>query len=470
MKPQFFYLIMLFLILTAILIFGCNQVIKKKVEFKQPPKEAISALNIPVEIPLGAIEEILDQRIGVRLIEKQNINTDKIIIEKLEVYRTKKVKLFTENNSLKWKIPLFVKVTASGNKSLLKLGAFQNKTIEFELDLTLLSDLNISKNYEVTSQTQLQNYEWKTEPYVHFGKIKISIAKQLSNQLEQHKAELLKKLDDLINEKLNLKKLISGIWENIQKQHSLDKNKGWFWFKMVPTEIFLGQIKMTNKSIFLPVLLHFKAQINMSNSQLNHSILPLEKLNFTHKTQSDFTIYPKISIPYIEANKFLKEQLKFKSFKVHGHQFHVKNIELIPQPERLKVRVFVVGAAEAKVSFSGVPVYDEQHKALFIKDFKYELIEGDVFAAAADYFFGQDFKKLIETALYFPIGSKLATMPTILEYALNKPEKVEQRFISINKLHVKLNQPEIYEHDISLTAVCTGNVNLKINSLIKENK
>ena len=106
LKMSKLHLPLLFIvILIQIIVLSCSEdstSSNKEVLFNYPalPKPKTSVVHLPISIPLAEIEQLVNSKVGKVLLTKKNIDTDKVLIESLEVIRTGNLLLSTKNNKL----------------------------------------------------------------------------------------------------------------------------------------------------------------------------------------------------------------------------------------------------------------------------------------------------------------------------------------------------------------------------------
>ena len=470
LKMSKLHLPLLFIvILIQIIVLSCSEdstSSNKEVLFNYPalPKPKTSVFHLPISIPLAEIEQLVNSKVGKVLLTKKNIDTDKVLIESLEVIRTGTLSLSTKNNKLYWVVPLKFKIKASPKQKILQLNFLQHLELNFGLTFNLESDVELLKNYHLQTHTTLKSYNWEDEPELNFGKLNFSLTKALAKQIEENKKVLIPKLDSLISEKVDLKNTVNKIWENLQTPKSINKQLNLIWFCMEPEQIHASQPIFSNNQIKIPLDLKTKTEVLYTDSIPLNNNINLPDLKFEKITDNAFDIKILAKIPYAVLNQNWNILIKTNTYKIQGQELVIENITFRGMGEELGIEVTTSGVTEATILFSGKPKIDKENWVLYVTNFDFEMSASDLLADGAAMIYGDEFKKIVSTLLYFPLKGKLMILPIVLEEALNKGEKAEKRTISIPEMDFNLNDPIVHKDTLFLELQAMGKASLNIES------
>jgi hypothetical protein len=364
-----------------------------------------------------------------------------------------------------WEVPLRFKLFVTPKQKALSFNFLKQIELNFGLTFSLESKVELQTNYHLKTKTTLKSYSWEREPELSFGKFHFSLTNALGKQIEDHKGELILKLDSMIAEKVNLKSTMEKIWMKLQTPKLVEKELGLFWLFIKPQQISATQPLFSNNQIKIPINLLAHMQIE-GIQQLTDSVrLPLPDLTLEKSQKRAFEINLLGKLPFSLLNQRWKELIPTTTFQIQGEELTLDSLRFFPMGEKLGIEVHTRGVTEATVVFSGKPIIDEQDWVLRISDFNYEMTESDLLAQGAELLYGEEFKKLITQLLYFPLKTQLMILPTLLEDGLNKGEKADKRVFSIQEMDFEPHSPILTEDILYLELKATGKANLKVQAI-----
>ncbi|HEV7382750.1 MAG TPA: DUF4403 family protein, partial [Dyadobacter sp.] len=145
----------------------------------------LSALNVPVEIPVAEIENQLNQKLKGLIYEDKSYEDDGNDNLKAKVWKLSPIKMVALDSSFLFEVPLKIWVSAGYKISPLGMTMSGYKDTEFSIKIRLISKMVFTPDWKVKSETYVDSYDWLSEPSVKVAGINIPIKSMVSRMLNK---------------------------------------------------------------------------------------------------------------------------------------------------------------------------------------------------------------------------------------------------------------------------------------------
>lgn len=212
-------LTLLSLLLLGLLSTACKKKIKvegpaetnREVNLEAPSSQFL----LPVSLSTQEIAGLLNQELnGVFFNEWMQVNKEGDSLH-LRLERSDLARLQWNGIDLLTDFPL--RVEATYVKEVFGMRLKNPEPVTAEAILQLRSGVQLSEDWRLLTQTQLLGIQWKKNPELKLGPLKIDVKKPVESALKDNQDKLLKNLDKVLSEEIKLKDLLQKIWTDMQK-------------------------------------------------------------------------------------------------------------------------------------------------------------------------------------------------------------------------------------------------------------
>ncbi len=356
-----------------------------------------SELNLKYKLNKKSIAKAFNNVLDTLMTE----NTFRVDEHKLDVTLLKKEDANIEFQEKSVLINFPLKITAEKETFL------QNLLVEGELHLTVITDIEIDKYWNLFTNTELVDYSWIETPKVKMGSISIPIEKIMNLVIDRTKTKVVQEIDQTIRKEFALKSQIISIMDMITTPFTIEKTSD------IDLQIAVDSFSMTgtvNTFDWTEGIISIKGQGEISGKK-DYIKAPDDLPTFSwlkesfEKDSSD--LYFNIDLELSRINHFVSEKFVGKSFIEKGKEIKIENIELKGLDEKLGVVADVSGSYNGQIFLSAKPKYDKETKSFLSEDIEISLLTKNALHKALGWMLQGRIKKELEKTLEFSLSDFL---------------------------------------------------------------
>src|SRR5688572_28990905 len=212
-----------------------------------------STLNMPIEIQMSTITQAMNDLLKNLIYEDvdyENNGKDNI---QVRVWRTKKeITVEGEKDILKIYLPL--EIWAKYKVDPCAICPSIEKSTQFDMDITLQTNLKVGKNWEVIPTTSATDVKFITSPTLSFDVgvdvIHIPITTIVKSALMSNMRSITKGIDEEVTKSVPLKKYMADVWSMVQDPQLMDSTYK-TWLTLSPVEVYLTPLHCDKKKLRL---------------------------------------------------------------------------------------------------------------------------------------------------------------------------------------------------------------------------
>src|SRR5687767_9610047 len=190
-----------------------------------------SLLRIPIQYDVAKLEAMTNSRILGTFIDEKILINDKGDSLHLQIEKRGPILLSWKSPTLHCSFPL--KVSGKYFKRIGKNRTLKNnEPVDMEIVLHLSTRLGLDKDWQLKTNSTLEEISWVREPKLKVLGMKFNLRKQVENAIKKNKTKLIAKLDQTIPPLLNTRKAIEKLWLDIQKPIRINKKGVQVWLKV----------------------------------------------------------------------------------------------------------------------------------------------------------------------------------------------------------------------------------------------
>ena len=328
------------------------------------------------------------------------------------------------------------------------------------LKMTFTSDLEIDSLWNLTTQSELNDYYWTKEPVLNFGLISLPIEKLANSVIEKSKEEIAKDIDYSIRDQFNLRNQMLDMLKIVEDPFQIDTVFNMF-IHFMPTEVNMSRVWNTEKHTEGQILFKLNTQVSPKEPEVIPGI-KLPEFNWNNKIDSLSTIRLQVQLDHDEIQHILEENLLDQTFEADDKYIKINSIQLGGHKDKIQIVANTSGSFNGDLVFRAKPYFNNETKEIEVEDLDIKVKTKNVLHKAASWLFKSKIKKTIEREMRFSVEENIQIAQENIDTYLkevNEEGKVN--------LDVDLGDTRIQELLVSDTQIFLGlEMDLKIEALI----
>lgn len=426
------------------------------------PKSVLSTIALPLQIPLLQIEKQLNSQVKGMLYELKNQSSSDYDRFNLKVSKQEDIKLSGNASSLKIAVPLRVRLDGTFEAEALGFSISETATSDFAIKINFATKIGISPQWQLQSQTTIENYQWLVKPTIDIRGFSLPIDFIADLLLKNQKEYIAKKIDEALSSQANLKGEVSQVWTMLQKPILLSEEYN-TWLTLKPEEIQMKPIGFENNTLQTTVAMRMYANSYIgANPPNNTSNLPLKNLQLTNQISPQFQITLQNHIDRQFAIEEVKKQFVGQTYTQGKKKITITNINLYGSEGNMVLAVSMMGSLNGTAYFEGLPTYDEASQSIMIKNLDFSLDTKNLLAKSAAWLFDKKINKLIAESLKMPLKTSLEDLKKEIQKNLTNYPLGEVALLNGKLDQLKMGEVAITPDKIILNVLATGNLQIKM--------
>lgn len=402
-----------------------------------PASIPVSRISLPIRMNYAELEGRFNANLPELLYEDRDFENNGGDNIRLVVKRTSGLRLSAINDYFRFTLPLHIWVEGRVKSSLGGLFAPANapsitKSANFYIEVVVSSKLQAQSDWRIVTSSTV-NFNWTEQPSLDFGFVKLPIGGLIEKVINGQLAQLAKQIDAEAAKQLRFKPQIERYWQQIQAPIALSGPVPAVLYLM-PESIGLGPIKPGKDAINLQTVINSRVLVSTDSLRTDSQARPLPPLEIIGQPiPNEAELMLTAAISYQRLNTLANEQLAGKtySFDKNKHRIRIESLEILGKGTKIQAKVALAGSAKTGIIgrkkldgvyyFTGTPYYDSTRQEIAIRDFDFDIKSRDLLLNSAEWLFKNNFRKMMEQQLRYPLAQELTQMRQLAEQALNKP-------------------------------------------------
>jgi len=456
----------LFIFSLLILIISCKGINPERPKYEGENAElpeAISRVNLPLEIPLEFIERNLNRELSDMLYSEKGLDMGNGLIADLDVTRLGSLSLSAPSqNKLEIELPLKLKGKINIEKKI--FGQTISTAVPFDEGLTPRVSFIpvIGRNWDIgISNVNIES--WGRSLKYNLLGYELDFGPTLKKHVE-------KMLDDQLTgenlSRISFRTLMEDTWQAYGKPVKLEQEGVDAYVYTVPHKIKVKEKFTGDQKLQLTIGIEGEV-FTQIGSRPNITPSPLPNLYFNDDDRNYLDITLPLSIPYKDLDRYLNEMLAGQTFKMDSKtNLTPKAFQTQSFGDRSLVKVDFMVTRNGKkniqgnVYLVGKPTYDPLREAIVFEDIDFDLNTKNILASSASWIKqGQMLDEIKKYAIY-PIGDYVKAA----RLELQQQGYIETEYASFRVKNPALDVEGIYatKEDIRLYLRSTGEMEVRI--------
>jgi hypothetical protein len=459
-----------------IILFGISFIIScstKKILTRQPPvivsnevyKINSSIIQLPIEIPMDVFSRELNTYFNGLIYSDTSYSNNENDNLKLKVWRNP-TPLEVEGSGKSIKLKLPINIWACYQWKACGICPSVEKSVDFGLSIAFNTQVAVSKEWKLNTQTTVTALNFLKEPSLDFGVVKIPVTGMVRKAITDNIPSITSAIDREIGNSIPLKKRLEETWLSIQDPILIDSVYQ-AWFAMKPLQIFLTPVQGDKKKLLISAGIEtfFETRLGEKMNTPVKSFLnpPIIKDKIDHQFQIELPI----GIDFNSATQMARRILKDSVFTIQRKKIVLKDIEIYGSDGMAYVKTDLEGAIKGTLYLKGIPMLDTIENQLFIDQLDFDMVSKDALINVASWLLKGTFKKMLAENLIYSLDEKLKGAQHSFNLLLNG-YKYGNLFTVNGKLNdLKMKKVYCDQKGFQTIFTSTGKASVKMNQLIQ---
>ena len=422
-------------------------------------KSEYSLVNIPVNIKLKNIENLINTYIEKLIYYDDNIEDDDL---KIKLWKQDTVRLKHSDGRIEIALPLKAEVDYRFGTNKLGFDMYTTRSFDFNGTITFLSTVDLDQ-WHLKTQTNLKSIDWHEKPTMLILGKKISINRVVNSAVKYFKEQIEHKVDTAISESLSYKPYVIDALKRMSQPIQLNSDYN-SWLRVVPNELYVTNATINNDTI--KFLMGMKCEIETHVGQK-----PLQKLDtlIPLKTVKDLpnqvTAHLIGMSTYKNASEVLTKNFIGYEMGTGRKKVMIKHVDLWQKNNQLIVALDVVGNISGTLYLSGNPMYDEINKEIYFENLDYVIDTKNVLAKTASFIANKYILNEIKTRCRYSISDLLSSTDLYVKEFLDHYEPVKGVYVNGKIDSVKFQELQLTNDAMIIIVKAMGEVSIEISGL-----
>ncbi|HTJ49740.1 MAG TPA: DUF4403 family protein [Cyclobacteriaceae bacterium] len=424
----------------------------------------LSTINIPIDYEVAKLEEMINTKIkGVFLDQwlKLNNKGDSLY---LQLEKRSDIKLSWDKKTLSYSLPL--NVSAKFKKSIAGIRLKNSEPIKTQLTLYVSSQIELDNRWNLKTKSTIKKINWISDPQLNLAFIKVNLRKIVENMIEKNEDKLLSKLDNALGNVVDMRKVVSKIWMDLQKPIRINKKGLQIWLKAEAQNMSARFVDKDPELITLEVELKAFVQTILEHETVpaSNAILPPFKRKDNDST--GLTIFVLSKIPFEVVNEILNRELDGKALAAKGYSTTIKKIDVYGTAKGLAIKLKVRGDLDGQLYVTATPGYDTLKARLFANHFSFDIDSENALLNSADWLLHDDALDTIKKVLVVDLKPYVDALPFLIVQAVDRGKVGEKIDLTIDELDLKPLQYIITKRNFQIMFEAEGKASISLKAKV----
>lgn len=457
---------------AAVLFAACS-----KVKAPAPPRATldsvltvpVSTLKVPVYYVIQDVEDVVNEKIGKQSREARvaiNPKGDSLF---LTIQRFEPVTIqYNGHRTLSFRIPLDVNGFFRAKKLGIKI---QNSTpIHARMALHVSTQIGLDPSWNLKTRTTLHRIEWMAEPRLNIAGVKVNLRPPIDRALENHKADILAKIDGSLGGLVKLGPSIEKVWLDLQKPIRINHKVVPVWLKTQGRNMS-GRLMQSSKDT-LAVEVTLETTIESILDSASHADLktPLPKFHRTDSLNPGVRAFVKATIPFEEVNRVVGQITDTMTFRFSDRKVKIRSSEVYGTPDGIAVGLSLAGDVRGEVYLRGNIGFDSLKNQLVVSDFSFDVASEQSLVQAADWFTHGMIIERIAPYLTLPMDNTFRVVPALITKGIEKGKLGRKIDVHWSAFDVRIQQHLVTRENIQVILLVTGKADVKLEKGLLDKK
>jgi hypothetical protein len=427
-----------------------------------------SAIVIPVNYRVSELEAMINKKIQGTVLKKWMVLGEKGDSLFLEISKTSPIKVHRIDRTIYYNVP----VTISG-QYITKFAGIRiaNATpVRTSIVLNMASKFHMGPKWDLISESELLNIEWKEDPTIKIAGLKINLRPVFEKVIKEKSQELTAKADEALLHLINTRKVVNKLWLDIQKPIVINKQKKIVYLKPYCKDMTGRLLETEPDLISLQFELKSEVRTYIEGDSIPASNKVLHDFRIKENDKDSLIVYVHSAVTFNVLNEILNQELAGKKIEKKGLDVKIKKLRVYGTDTGIAVEIDVSGAINGSLYAMGNIKFDSTSKVVGVRDLNFVLNTQNILANSANWFLHSNVLELIAGKLEFNTETLADKLPQIIMNAVEKGKTGQKIDINMGHLDIWPQQVLVTKNDIQLLVRASGKGSVDLEQKVFDGK
>lgn len=464
MSGKFYLLILLFTVCLS----GCKTRISNTIpdtpaEVVKQPEKVLSVINLPIEIPIPALEKEINRQFESLIYEDVSYDKPEVDDVMVRIWKTRAIKIQAYNEYIKYDVP--VKIWASYRWKACEACPEIEKSTEFNMTVSFASKMMLNNDWTFKTQTVPAGFTFESKPKLDFGIVSIPITSIVEPIVKEQLAEVTKEIDSEVALSFDFSKEIDTVWRELHEPRQIDSTYN-TWLRIQPDEAFVSPIRGNPERIVVTAGFKGLFEVIIGKQPEKAQLNPLPLLKTNENVKKDFSFYIESFVDFESASGIACMHLKDTVLELTSKKrVKIDSISFYGGGNKVFTKVDISGSLNGSVYFMGTPAYDKAKNLIYFSDFDFDIKSKNALVKSANWLLHGALKSRIEKEFNYSVTEDLQ-MARASATALLSGYNFDNIFTLKGKLNaLDIKEINVEQNGLKVIIYSTGNAQIKFSSL-----
>lgn len=409
----------------------------------------LSQVNIPLDINILTLNELINQQIGKVLFEDNSRKNDNLTIK---ATRAADIQIEVMEQAFIYEVPVDIFV-----EKFYFLGSVKGNGA---IKIKFKTAYQIEKDWNVQTQTSLMNVVWLRQPKMEVGGMKFSVKSIIDRLIERKKQMITTSIDQQLKSRLQLRQLVERAWEYTRTPILLSPEYQ-AYLMLEPRVLNLSPFQVHNQHIKSKISLIAETHLHVGE-QTSIKEQPQELPPFSNEInpEKSFQLNIDTFVSFDLAAKQAEQRLVGKTFSQANQTIKIEAIQFRSKQQKLLVDLQLSGSFNGNIYLEGIPDYDVTAQLLQIKELSFKMETQNLVFKSLAWLFKRGIIKQLEESLQIPLDQQIATIKSFSKTKLKELSVHENVFLDGEIQLLQIENLTLKEKGIVLSVFVEGYLNV----------
>lgn len=324
-----------------------------------------SIINIPIELKVKELEQSLNGQLNGVLYEDDSFNDGDRM--KIRAEKDGDIRIEADGMSILYRVPLNLWIQY--NVGVGKVEATGKLSLEFR------TRYRIDPQWKLTTETELESYDWTQRPKARLGVVSLPIESIANLIIRRGEMSISQSIDEMVAESFKLEEYVNEAWEQLFTPYQISEEYR-TWLMVNPRDIGMTPIVTDNNLMTATIIVKSEPELRFGEEPTPSPTVTLPDFAYRaapQLTESGFQVFVEATLAYQEAEALTKQSLVGERFEQGRRHVVVEDIELYGRGNNLVVNLSLSGSYEGSIFLTGEPVFNPQRNRIEIEDLEYTI-------------------------------------------------------------------------------------------------
>lgn len=406
-----------------------------------PPSEpAISVINLPMEMKVSELENLLNKQLTGLLYEDNSFDDNGGDNIMAKAWKKENIRLNFDKGQFVYRVPLKLWIKVGWKIEQFGISLSDYRELNAEIALNFRTSVVINEDWTLTTTTTSEGYEWLSKPTLKLGPVDVPITWIANMVMGYNQDKINQALDEGLQKSLDLKTTARDVWKLVQEPMLLDEEYA-LWLRVTPKAIATTQISGGNGKLAQRTSLQVTAECFSGKKPPLRPISDLPKLSKGLSTGNDFLMNVNAYVPFAYIDSVTRKELQGSRYDIGKRYIVIKGCEVYGSEQQMIIAAQVEGSLNGTLYFAGNPAYRPSDSSIVLNNLQFHMQTRNVLLRSAAWLANGGIERLIQRKMAYPAGPSINETYKAINQSLAKYPLAEGFLLSGRLGAIEVQQP-----------------------------